>query len=389
MNKRKGLAAALSIFIAVSTAMPVYADQRVVEVQQGLGYEYDVGPTMNSGNKSDESNASEKRPEQVSDGALKIDIDRSAVERWENLTYKGGMSEYWRLVNSFVKVTTGGIGLNFQPWIVDGYVVGIPYVPKETSQVVNTKPPESEPTETVPPETEPPETATPETMPPETESNTAQLTPEESAEVSKIITEMLKSAVSVREETKATTYLLSSQAQEAADAIKTRNNTILQKDDNDPIKLGLEGIRKMMAQLVKADKAQISSITPVTSEEIQVSLSIPVFSTFKTLNEEMSKQFTQEVDLSLLNGIGMILSDPLNSRGLVDATAYDTAMKFMHAFSSTFNTTDLYTKYPSQFQSGSMVLVLHKEGNTWKIDRSTAVISVTIDGASDSITLLQ
>lgn len=321
------------------------------------------------------------------DEAVSIPIQdkKASDDEWMNLTYRGGLSAYRKLTGEKIAVVSSVDAPPGDPVVITGYVVGTPYVPASKPKETPVPSPTPEPAK---PSPTPSPTPVPEEQAPASETN-VELSSAEIAEITASVGSMLKFATSTREDSKAAEYVLPAQKDAATTYFNKRNADILQLDDKSTTKTGIQAVKTLMPKLVKAEKAKVSEIHVVSADEVVVSVGVPVFSTYATLEEEFVKQLPKDLDVTKMGSIGEILSDPLAAKSTVDATMYETAMQFFDKFGTLVQDIDLYTEKPGLFEEGKMEITFMKIDDSWKIDAATAMIRVKIDGVDAQIKLIQ
>ena len=312
----------------------------------------------------------------------------TADDSWENLTYKGGLSVYQKLIGSVIQVFSSSEDEPVTgPIVIKGYVVGTPYVPPASTTGTQTK--EEEPVaETTQDNKQEENTETEIENTNEQQTTQANLSTEEISTISTDVLSMLKFAVSTREDSKVAKYTLPTQEEKVSTYFSNRNADILKLDDKSEVKTGIQAIKTLMPTLIKADKAKVENVNIVSSDEVSLNVTVPVYAAYKTMSEDMLKQVDKDLDVSTLGSIGEILSDPLKARSTVDATQYSAAMTFFSKFGTAIGSKDLYTSNPELYETGTMTITLRKVDNAWKVDAATAIINAKIDGVDTQIYLI-
>lgn len=313
------------------------------------------------------------------------------MQPWINLTYKGGMKEYNRLVAADIPVWGTGFSLNISELFIHGYIVGVPKVKASIKEPVVTKPKE-EPKKEEPKKEEPvkePEVEKEPAKEPEVEK--PKLSENEVSTIKTDVGDFLRFAVSTREESKTSKFVKADQEAELTEAIKKRNTDILGLDDTSVDKIGIEAVRKLLPNLIKSDKAKITDVKIVSADETVVSVTIPVYSTFQTIDEKLKKTMISETTaLDKTGSYGAIMGNPLGAKSSVQETMYIETMRMFTDIHKSLGTTDIYTNNPAIYSTGKMELSLRKDAaGLWKIDLDSATINVSLDGKADSIKLLK
>ncbi|OUP70572.1 hypothetical protein B5F10_02820 [Anaerotruncus colihominis] len=313
-------------------------------------------------------------------------------DSWENLTYKGGLSAYQKLIGSVIQVFSSSAEEPVTgPIVIKGYVVGTPYVPpaSTTDTPAEEKEEEEEPVSETEQDNKQEESTEAETENiSEQETTQANLSTAEISTISTDVLSMLKFAVSTREDSKVAKYTLPTQEEKVSTYFSNRNADILKLDDKSEVKTGIQAIKTLMPTLIKADKAKVENVNIVSSDEVSLNVTVPVYAAYKTMSEDMLKQVDKDLDVSTLGSIGEILSDPLKARSTVDATQYSAAMTFFSKFGTAIGSKDLYTSNPELYETGTMTITLRKVDNAWKVDAATAIINAKIDGVDTQIYLI-
>lgn len=309
-------------------------------------------------------------------------------DSWENLTYKGGLSAYQKLIGSVIQVFSSSADEPVTgPIVINGYVVGTPYVPPASTTGTPTKEEEPEAETTQDNKQEESTEAEPENTS-EQETTQANLSTAEISTISTDVLSMMKFAVSTREDSKVAKYTLPTQEEKVSTYFSNRNADILKLDDKSEVKTGIQAIKTLMPTLIKADKAKVENVNIVSGDEVSLNVTVPVYAAYKTMSEDMLKQIDKDLDVSTLGSIGEILSDPLKARSTVDATQYSSAMTFFSKFGTAMGSKDLYTSNPELYETGTMTITLRKVDNAWKVDAATAIINAKIDGVDTQIHLI-
>ena len=312
----------------------------------------------------------------------------TADDSWENLTYKGGLSVYQKLIGSVIQVFSSSEDEPVTgPIVIKGFVVGTPYVPPASTTGTQTK--EEEPVaETTQDNKQEENTETEIENTNEQQTTQANLSTEEISTISTDVLSMLKFAVSTREDSKVAKYTLPTQEERVSTYFSNRNADILKLDDKSEVKTGIQAIKTLMPTLIKADKAKVENVNIVSSDEVSLNVTVPVYAAYKTMSEDMLKQIDKDLDVATLGSIGEILSDPLKSSSTVDAKQYSSAMTFFSKFGTAVGLKDLYTSNPELYETGNMTITLRKVDNVWKVDAATAIINAKIDGVDTQVHLI-
>lgn len=343
----------------------------------------------NGGSESSKS-ASSGTGIYVSSGNAANGVGDLDLRQWINLTYKGGLKEYQRLASKEIDIGGGAVVKNGL-LIVDGYIVGTPFVNSGSASAGDKKPvePEKKPTPEKKPEKEigkKPEKE-PEKKP--VEEKKPELTATDTAAIKTVVSNAMKYAVSTREEAKVSGYVTAKQGPEVSEFIKARNEEILRLDANSLDKVGIEAIKKLTPNLIKSDKLKVTEITAVSAEEATAKVTLPLVTKYATMDADLKTKIGKDFDASKAANLGLMISNPIEAKKKMDKTAYESNLEFFRDFHKSAGILDLYTTYPGMFSEGTMTVTVRKESGSWKVDKTSLTINCTIDGKPDSITFLK
>lgn len=343
---------------------------------------------------------------------------------WENLTYKGGKQAYDKMIYNAL----GGDRTDLQmTWVetgesllpegvsvvsrlyrsfmnnlsndgngrisVKGYIYGTPIVVKPTPAPVTSTVPESS---SVPDSSEPEESSGPsdeEKSAPEEQTNNKEPDAATVAAITPRLKQGMNYITSPREELKVANFLMEAQRQTTEEQIKARNTEVSQWNDTSVRKTGYTGIKDLYRKLFCTDKLVISSLVQEDENTVVANLTIPTFADWKSIPDEILAQFSSDEAKTGkdLDGIENLLISPLGNRAAFyngDDTKFDQAMTFYTDFSKSGSLVDLYSKYPKLYTDGSLAVRMVKEGSTWNIDKSSLVVTASINGKMTKLSLL-
>lgn len=337
----------------------------------------------------------------------------NAGDPWENLTYKGGLSEYFKRVANEIIVHVYRPVLGSM-W-VDGFIVGKPWVAPQP----NTNPAPQAPVVqkcaicnqdpcvccktckqypcVCPPEVVKCATCNqdpcvccvtckqhPCVCPTE-----HSITDQDKAAIETTVKTAMRYAVSAREASKVKQYVYTEQLQEVETFVNNKNTQLLSFDQNSVDYKGISAINNLMNRFIIVDKFNIESIVSTSGDEYEVKVNVPVIAKFATMSEDIKKALGNNYDMTNVKDIHRVLSNPVSAKTSINSTIYEATLNAMNDYYTQYGTTDMYLAHPDMFSSGTMTIRMKKINNQWCIDKNSMVIDCTIDGATGMVTFFK